>query len=230
MSFNCGNKEYTTALLCLIVVFLFADQNLLAPNLSLIAFEFGFTNSERDNLLGGQIAIGFFIVGGFISLLAGYLADSMNRIILFAVIVFLGELACLSTYWTTTYTELYICRVMTGISIGGATPIVFSLLADLYPGDSRVSVSTFVGISMAGGIGKNYDPFLLNCIHYYMLIRYFINIHILYSNWTSTCRLPRTVLRLAVTLPTSSMPGPVFRRHPVSDWTRTGTTTDIHYY
>jgi hypothetical protein len=36
----------------------------IAPNLTQIAREFNFTDEERDVKIGGQIPIGFFIVGG----------------------------------------------------------------------------------------------------------------------------------------------------------------------
>jgi MFS family permease len=134
------------------VFFLFADQNLMAPNLSSIADEFGFSDHERDEKLGGYIAFGFFIVGGPVALLVGYFTDSVNRCILFAIVVTLGEAACLATYWIKTYEQLLFCRILTGISIGGSTPIIFSILGDLFPGNYRVYVSTLVGISMSSGI------------------------------------------------------------------------------
>ncbi len=80
------NKHYTLILICSTVCFLFADQNLLAPNLSLIAEEFGFSKEERDELLGGRIALGFFLIGGFVSLFAGFLADTMNRCICYILL------------------------------------------------------------------------------------------------------------------------------------------------
>ena len=52
-------------------VFLFADQNLMAPTLNLIAQDFNMTESERDTKLGGEISIGFFIAGAPVSLLIG---------------------------------------------------------------------------------------------------------------------------------------------------------------
>ena len=64
----------------------------------------------------------------------------------------LGESSCLATYWVRTYPELFACRVLTGISIGGAAPVIFSLMADFYPGSSRIHVSTLVGIAMSAGI------------------------------------------------------------------------------
>ena len=54
---------YETTLLCICTIFLFADQNLLSPNLTLIATEFGFTDKGKNDLLGGRIALGFFLVG-----------------------------------------------------------------------------------------------------------------------------------------------------------------------
>ena len=43
------SKYYATTLMCLTVAFLFADQNLLAPNLSRIAREFKFSDQMRDD-------------------------------------------------------------------------------------------------------------------------------------------------------------------------------------
>lgn len=43
----------SVVLLTLTTLFVFADQNLMAPNLSAIAKEFGFTDAQRDEKLGG---------------------------------------------------------------------------------------------------------------------------------------------------------------------------------
>jgi MFS family permease len=134
------------------VFFLFADQNLLAPNLSSIANDFGFDDRKRDKLLGGNIAFGFFIVGGSFALVIGYFTDIMNRCLLFGIVVAIGESACLATYWVRNYEQLFLCRVLTGISFGGATPIIFSILGDHYSGSSRIYVSTLVGIASSAGV------------------------------------------------------------------------------
>jgi len=68
--------------------------------------------------LGGDIALGFFVIGGIVSLLVGILADSLNRCLLYATIVAIGESACICTYFVTSYDQFYFCRVMTGVSIG----------------------------------------------------------------------------------------------------------------
>jgi MFS family permease len=92
-------------------------------------------------------------VGAPAALIIGYLADSIHRCRLFAAVILLGESFCCATYWTTTYTELFVLRTMAGISVGGALPILFSLLADIYPTSARVYVSTIIGMAMSLGIG-----------------------------------------------------------------------------
>jgi MFS family permease len=145
-------KRYTVALFSLTLFFLFADQNLLAPNLDQVADEFNMSDHERDRKLGGDIALGFFLVGAPVALLVGYMADIVKRNILFSFVVVFGSICALCTYWAKTYSELFTCRILTGIGIGGATPIVFSVLGDLYPDTSRVYVATMVGIAQAAGI------------------------------------------------------------------------------
>lgn len=100
-----GSSLYATTLICITVAFLFADQNLLAPNLTKIAHEFSFTDQERDDKLGGQIAFGFFVLGGPVALIAGALADTSNRCVLFGLVVLFGEAAC--TIYRTQYALVY---------------------------------------------------------------------------------------------------------------------------
>lgn len=147
-----ASKSLATALLCISVIFLFADQNLIAPNMTAIANEFDFNEHQKDQYLGANIALGFFVVGGIVSVVAGVLADTTNRVDLYTATVICGECACLGTYFTHTYTQLLISRVMAGIGVGGAAPILFSILADFYPNTSRVYMSTLIGISMSTGI------------------------------------------------------------------------------
>lgn len=147
-------RRYLTLLLCGTAFWLFAEQNLLAPNLSRVADEFGFSAHTKDAKLGGEVSLGFFMVGGACGLVVGWLADRaslISRPKLFAMVVLLGELSCIGTYRSTTYPELLLCRIMTGISIGGASPIMYSVLGDCWPSSSRVHVSTLLGLSMGSG-------------------------------------------------------------------------------
>ncbi len=138
------------------ITILFMDMNLMAPNLSIIAEEFGMDDDERDVKLGGLIALGFFFVGAPISFLVGWLADSINRSPLFAATVFVGELGCLGAAFVNSYPQLYVCRVLTGISVGGAIPVIYSVLGDLYPADKRSAISAVVttGTGIGAGMGQ----------------------------------------------------------------------------
>jgi len=70
--------------------------------------------------------------------------------------------ACFLTYWTTTYWELYICRAVTGFSIGGALPLIYSILGDLFSADERHKVNAAVGIGtgMGTSVGQGVAGFL----------------------------------------------------------------------
>jgi len=148
-----SSKGYVVFLFCLTTFFLWADQNLLAPNLSQAAAEFGFTSTiAKDQKLGANIAFGFFAIGGPVAVIAGYLTDMTNRITLFGIVVLLATLASFATYFTHTYEQLLCMRVATGIGIGGAVPVIFSVLSDLFPDKHRIKINTLVGVSMSAGV------------------------------------------------------------------------------
>ena len=145
-------RRLTVVVLFVCVVLVFADQNLMAPNLSKIAAEFGFNDIERDQKLGGDIALAFFLLGAPASFIIGALADHYNRICLFTFTIIGGEGACFMTYFITTYRQLYICRAITGLSMGGILPLIYSLLGDMFAAEDRHTASSYVGIGMGVGI------------------------------------------------------------------------------
>lgn len=180
-------KKYVLILFTLINIFLFADQNLLAPNLSVIAAEFNMTDDERDTYLGGYISIGFFAVGGIVALIVGYLADTVNRKWTFAGVVVLGELSCMLTYWVPTgsidefWYGLWLTRTFTGIALGGAVPIQYSIFGDYFSADERGKAVAGINIALGIGVGGGQymagmmtpdfrTPFLLVSIPAFILV------------------------------------------------------------
>ena len=65
-------KMYTLAILLLTTMVMFADQNLMSPNLSEIAKDFGIPEDQKDARLGGDVAIAFFVVGAPFAIVAGW--------------------------------------------------------------------------------------------------------------------------------------------------------------
>ena len=147
-----SRELYAVLLLSFINLFLFADQNLMAPNLTQIARDFGFSDVERDIKLGGNISLVFWVLGGVISLSIGYLTDLVSRRKLLLGVILIGEIPCLLTGFAETYSQLFWFRALTGIGIGGALPLTFSLVGDYFPHRQRAAAAGFLGLAMGVGI------------------------------------------------------------------------------
>jgi MFS family permease len=143
---------YPVSIFCVTSALLFADQNLMAPNLTDIAKSFDFDESERDKYLGGYIGAAFYMFGAPAAILFGYLSTYVSRRLLFVIAVLLGEGPCLLTIFVTSYWQLFVLRLLTGISIGGCLPLIFSLLSDMYEHEQRSLVSAVVQVAVGMGI------------------------------------------------------------------------------
>jgi MFS family permease len=141
------------SLLMVITCFLFMDQNIMAPNLTDIARDFNFTDTQRDTKLGGEISLSLFLVGAPASLIVGYHADRVNRKNLYSAVVFSGAVSCLLTYFVEEYWQLFVLRALTGIALGGSGPLVYSLIADWYLPEERPRASSYMGLASGLGIG-----------------------------------------------------------------------------
>jgi MFS family permease len=130
---------------------MFADQNLMGPNLTLIAEDFGMTD-VKDQYLGGLIPLVFWLLGGAVALFIGYCTDLISRKYLFVLVVIVGEIPCLLSGFADTYMEFFTMRVLTGIGIGGIIPLTYSLLGDLYSANERIKVVTLIGLASGMGI------------------------------------------------------------------------------
>ena len=148
-----GKKElYAVILLAIISFFLFADQNLMAPNLTQIGNEFGFTPEERDVKLGGSISLVFWVLGGLVTLGIGYLTDLISRKTLFVWVVIIGEIPCLLTGFAQNYDQLFWLRALTGIAIGGALPLTYSFIGDYFSNKNRAAAAGYIGLAQGLGI------------------------------------------------------------------------------
>jgi len=142
-------------LLVMISFFIFSDQNLMAPNLTQIANDFGFDALQKDIKLGGDISLAFWILGGIVTLGIGYLTDLISRKKLFIIIILLGATASVLTGLVQNYPQFFWCRALTGISIGGALPLTYSLIGDYFSSKNRGLSASFIvfaqGLGVAAG-------------------------------------------------------------------------------
>jgi MFS family permease len=150
-----GKEVYAVILLALMNLFLFADQNLMAPNLTQIARDLGLDDLQRDVMLGGNISAVFWILGSLITLGIGYLTDLVPRKKLFIAVIIVGEIPCLLTGFVQTYDQLFWMRALTGIGIGGALPLTYSMIGDYFSHGNRATATACIalaeGLGIAGG-------------------------------------------------------------------------------
>jgi hypothetical protein len=151
-------RTRTMALIMVVTCFLFMDQNLLAPHLTDVAREFNFTDTQRDTKLGGELSLSLFLVGGPAALFVGYWADRVNRRNLYTLVVLLGEAGCFLVLFVQSYWQLFVLRALTGIALGGAVPLVFSMIADMYSAEERPPIAALV--SVGSGVGAGIGQFV----------------------------------------------------------------------
>ncbi|MBP7738640.1 MAG: MFS transporter [Spirochaetes bacterium] len=147
-----GKELYAVVLLAIMNLFLFADQNLMAPNLTQIARDLGLNDVQRDVMLGGDISAVFWILGSVITLGIGYLTDLVSRKKLFLIVIIIGEIPCLMTGFVQNYDQLFWMRALTGIGIGGALPLTYSMIGDYFSHGNRAAATAWIGLAEGLGI------------------------------------------------------------------------------
>jgi MFS family permease len=71
------------------------------------------SDAERDQKLGGDISVAFFLLGVPACLVIGVLTDVVERKRLLVMTVLLGQGPCALTLLVTQYWQLYILRTLT---------------------------------------------------------------------------------------------------------------------
>ena len=104
-------------------------------------------------LLGGYISAAFFAVGAPAALLVGWYADRTDRRNLLFAVAIIGQAPSLCTIFVTEYWQFFLIRILTGISVGGCFPLLYSLLGDLFPISQRATVSAYITIATGAGVG-----------------------------------------------------------------------------
>lgn len=140
-----------------------ASQNVMAPNLTRIAGDLDLSPTDRDRILGGWMSSAFFLVGAPLSLVVGYLADIANRkhvfigVAILSIATNLGLAAVTDIYW------MLVLRAFSGATIAACSPLLFSLLGDLYAANKRSKVSSLIALTLGAGglVGQLFSGFIV---------------------------------------------------------------------
>ncbi|KAL7541631.1 hypothetical protein ACHAXR_011083 [Thalassiosira sp. AJA248-18] len=142
-------------LLSLAFFFIWSPQNLLAPNLTQAAYDFGYGDDThaRDLYLGSNLALASSVLSLPFSALIGFASDVVSsRRILISVTTFVGGMAAIATGMATTYPQLILSRFIGGSCMSGSVPVVFSLLSDWFDDKDRNAASSGFTAMMGAGI------------------------------------------------------------------------------
>lgn len=130
---------------------IWSPQNCMAPNLTQMAADFGFSDKERDFYLGANVALATGVLSLPISAGIGILADVYNRKYLFCLTVAMGGFSAWLTGASQTYRMLFFARLLNGSFMSGSVPVAFSLLGDLFDTHERNAASS--GLTAMMGLG-----------------------------------------------------------------------------
>ena len=153
-----NNDRYHHAqalLLSIAFFFIWSPQNLLAPNLTQAADDFGYGDDtqKRDLYLGSNLALASSVLSLPFSALIGFASDVVSsRRVLISVTTFVGGMAAIGTGMSTTYPQLILSRFIGGSCMSGSVPVVFSLLSDMFDDKDRNSASSGFTAMMGAGI------------------------------------------------------------------------------
>ncbi len=182
MSSQPGDPTHRPVLLLVFLVlslmWLYADQQLVAPLLTTMTVEKMIPGirpdcnvNEPSKIIELCATSEYYFYAGLLGTIPtlsgiittfiwGYLADKFSRRTLFALAVLVGEIPCFLTGFARNYYELLVLRALTGVGINGAAPVGRALVADIYPPEKRgkgyaiynfsTGAGTLLGMLMAG--------------------------------------------------------------------------------
>jgi len=131
---------------------IFLSQNAMAPTLSVIAEDLGFSESARDLYLGAYLALALGVCSVPAAAALGFAADFCNRKRLMVAALLISAFCSFWNSGASTYSQIFLSRVLAGVAMGGALPVVFSLVGDLMPPEKRGSCSSALTAAMGAGV------------------------------------------------------------------------------
>jgi predicted MFS family arabinose efflux permease len=176
-----AQRRFTLFIIALVMIILNSDTNVMTPTLANIEREFGVSDSSIGLMMGF-----FTIIGAAVSLLWGYFSDKASRKVLFVLAVVIGELPCALTALAPSYPVFFALRILSGIGLGAAFPLVFAIIGDIFDEKGRpmatgivsvaIAVGNIVGTLIGGYLGSGGDwrlPFIVASVPNFLFILLF---------------------------------------------------------
>ena len=175
---NRNQRYFSLVVISLMMIVLNMDANVMSPTLVMIEKEFGIGDAAIGSMMGR-----FTIIGAVVSLFWGYFADKAARKVLFIAAILIGELPCTLTAFAPNYPVFFALRILSGVGLGAAYPLLYSIVGDMFDERERpsavaivtvaVSVGTIAGTLVGGYVGGNGDwrtPFIVASAPNYLLV------------------------------------------------------------
>jgi predicted MFS family arabinose efflux permease len=178
---NKAQRRFTLVIIALVMIVLNSDANVMTPTLANIEREFGVSDTSIGVMMGL-----FTVIGAIVSLLWGYFSDKASRKLLFALAVVIGELPCALTAFAHSYPAFFALRILSGIGLGAAFPLVFAIIGDIFDEKGRpfatgivsvaIAIGNIVGTLIGGYLGSGGDwrlPFIVASAPNFLFIALF---------------------------------------------------------
>lgn len=173
-----ARNYFTLALIALMMIVLNMDANVMSPKLAAIEHEFGIGDAAIGSMMGL-----FTVIGAVVSLLWGYFADKASRKALFIIAILVGELPCALTALAGSYSMFFTLRILSGVGLGAAYPLLYSIVGDMFGEKERpgavaivtvaVSVGTICGALVSGWVGGDSEwrlPFVVASVPNFLFV------------------------------------------------------------
>ena len=139
------NKQTIMIVLSLVCLLIYMPTNMSNVYLTKIAQQYSFNDSQRDSYLGGWMSAAIMVGQIIGTLSSGYLVSGGGNKKIKRLTLLVLLLCCSGTliflYINSSFYTLLILRLIIGLAQGGIVPIVFAIVADLYPPSERPSAS-----------------------------------------------------------------------------------------
>lgn len=126
-------------------------QNVASASLTPMAQHFGLSERDKDIVLGGWMALAFFILGAPMSVLINVLARDMNRRSLLLSLSVAAAASALVSAGAQHVWHLVAARAALGAATSALQPLMACVLGDLYPPPQRAAMASYVSLSTGGG-------------------------------------------------------------------------------